>query len=196
MTDKSLSVEVEGVDELLKRFSELDRALKAQQITGGSSFVGGGWRPVGADGPSTELRKAAKGIAELLARLVRISGGGASPQGAAVAASARPKSDRKPVVRMGSVALRVGSGRIPSGGGKKSRAGAVAYGANYGPGGGHLDDTVVKGLAGRFAGSNFYQQARNDGGYFVEPTIERAGPAAAARYQKAIAAIAKKWGMI
>lgn len=196
MTDKSLSVEVEGVDELLERFSELDRALKAQQITGGSSFVGGGWRPVGADGPSTELRKAAKGIAELLARLVRISGGGASPQGAAVAASARPKSDRKPVVRMGSVALRVGSGRIPSGRGKKSRAGAVAYGANYGPGGGHLDETVVKGLAGRFAGSNFYQQARNDDGYFVEPTIERAGPAAAARYQKAIAAIAKKWGMI
>ena len=192
-----LQVEVEGVDELLKKFSELDRALRAEQTYVNKAGIKIGPTPgKSLGGPSTELRAASKSIATLLARLVRISGGGPTPQGAAVAATARPKSDRKPVVRLGSVAVRVGKHSIPAAGGKRSRAGAVAHGSNYGPKGGHLPETVVKGLEGRFSGANFYGVGRNDGGYYVEQIIERTGPQAADRYRKAITAIARKWGMI
>ena len=191
-----LTVEVEGVDELLKKFSELDRALRAEQTYVNKAGISVGPKPgQSLGGPSTELRRASKDIATLLARLIRISGGGPTPQGAAAAATARPKSDRKPVVSLGSVAIKVGKHSIPGGGGKRSRAGAVAHGTNYGPKGGHLPGTVVAGLAGRFTDANFYNVGRNDGGYYVEQVIERTGPQAAARYRTALAAIAKKWGM-
>lgn len=198
-----LTVEVEGVDELLKKFSELDRALRAEQTYVNKAGIKIGPAPgQSLGGPSTELRRASKDIATLLARLIRITGGGPTPQGAAAAATARPKSDRKPVVSLGSVAIKIGSHSIPSGGGKRSggggkrsRAGAVAHGTNYGPKGGHLPGTVVAGLAGRFTDANFYNVGRNDGGYYVEQVIERTGPQAAARYRKALAEIAKKWGM-
>ena len=191
-----LRVEIEGVDELLAKFSELDRALRAEQTYVNKAGIEIGPTPgKSLGGPSTELRRASKDIAALLARLIRITGGGPTPQGAAAAATARPKSDRKPVVSLGSVAVRVGKHSIPAAGGKRSRAGAVAHGTNYGPKGGHLPETVVKGLEGRFSGANFYGVGRNDGGYYVEQVIERTGPQAAARYKKALAAIAKKWGM-
>ena len=151
-----LTVEVEGVDELLKRFSELDRALRAEQTYVNKAGIKIGPAPgQSLGGPSTELRRASKDIATLLARLIRITGGGPTPQGAAAAATARPKSDRKPVVSLGSVAIKIGSHSIPGGGGKRSRAGAVAHGTNYGPKGGHLPGTVVAGLAGRFTGADF-----------------------------------------
>ena len=194
MARSGLTVNVEGVDEVLKQFDGLQKDLNASQAAG----IGGPpyYRPAKQSkiGPNSDMRKESKAIAELVARVIRVEGGDGTPQAAAVAATARAKSDRYVVVRIGSVAVRFGNGDVLSASGKKSRAGSVAHGSNYGPKGGHRPG----GGDPRYArvGANFYTVARNDDGYWLEGTLERLTPAAAGRYRAALIRTARKWGLI
>lgn len=189
MAKDGLTYKVVGADELRESFAKLTRDLAGAST---ASTKGPGQKP----SPNGDLRRASKGIADLVARVIRIGGGdGGAPQASAVAATARGKSDRYVVVKIGSVAVRFSDHRL-SAAGSKSAAGSVSYGANYGPNGGHHEGTVVAGLENRFFGSNFYTVARNDGGYFVEPILERLGPTATERYRKAVYTAARKWGLI
>ena len=177
MTREGLTYTVVGADELLESFSKLSRDLAAASV----------WQTKPATpkpSPNSDLRRASKGIADLVARVIRISGGD-TPQASAVAATARGKSDRYVVVKIGSVAVRFAGHRL-SAAGNASAAGSVAHGANYGPKGGHRDG----------GGANFYTVGRNDGGYFVEPILERLGPTATERYRVAVYTAARKWGLV
>lgn len=177
MSREGLTYTVEGSDELLKSFSKLTRDLAGASTA--STRVA---KP--KPSPNGDLRRASKGIADLVARVIRIDGGG-TPQAAAAAATARGKSDRYVVVKIGSVAVRFSDHRA-SAAGNPSAAGSVAHGANYGPAGGHRDGGE----------QNFYTVARNDGGYFVEPILERLEPLASQRYRLALFTAARKWGLV
>lgn len=177
MAKDSLTYKVEGADELLESFSKLTRDL-AGALPASSN------EPGPKPSPNGDLRRASKGIADLVARVIRISGGG-TPQAAAVAATARGKSDRYVVVKIGSVAVRFSDHRL-SAAGNESPAGSVAHGANYGPKGGHRDGPP----------RNFYTVGRNDGGYVVEPILERLEPTVTERYRVALYTAARKWGLI
>ena len=177
MAKDGLTYTVVGADELVESFAKLTRDLAGAST---ASTKGSGPKP----SPNGDLRRASKGVADLVARVIRISGGG-TPQASAVAATARGKSDRYVVVKIGSVAVRFSDHRL-SAAGDESAAGSVSHGANYGPLGGHRDG----------GGANFYTVARNDGGYFVEPILERLAPTATERYRKAVYTAARKWGLI
>ena len=68
MTREGLTYTVVGADELLESFSKLSRDLAAASV----------WQTKPATpkpSPNSDLRRASKGIADLVARVIRISGG-------------------------------------------------------------------------------------------------------------------------
>lgn len=102
-----VSIEMVGLDDVLRSFSSLERDLKRT-----------------ANG---ELRAGAKKIADRLVQKLH-KAGSVTPQGPAAGKTARAKSDRTVKVKLGAVGIPFQRGKITG-----KRAVAVTYGANYGP---------------------------------------------------------------
>lgn len=163
------TVVIEGVDEVLKKLNEITRELRhADNTIPGQS--------AGVANPNSELRQAAKEIAEDLIPLAHSNARG-TKQAAGIAATARAKSDRIVRVQFGSVNPPWKSWQ--RGRSRASRI-SVAYGSNYGP----------KGKI------NYYQASRNNSGYWVEPAAKAGATDAIERYRNALLKIARKYGAI
>lgn len=171
----SLFVTVQGLDQTLRQFDRLSAELKKK-----------------ANG---ELRAASKAIAaDLIPVINRTAAASPAPQAVAVAGTARAKSDRRVTVTIGTVnpKFRNHPWTVPGVKRKvttkKSDRVSVAFGSNYGPRGGHRQ--------GRGWGANFYDVARDPGGLFVEPAVARSVNAAKSAYERALATILRKYGLI
>ena len=165
-TRNTAAVTVEGLDVVLRRFTEFSRRL---------------------DGlPNRELRDEAGAIAAQMEGPVREAmAGSRAPQAAKVAATVRAKRDRIPVVRIGATIPKL-SGMRRGKPNLKSHKGSVAWGVDQGPAGGHR--------RGRAAGANFYQVARGTHG--VSARMDAIGARMLPAYQQALARLMRSWGMI
>lgn len=89
-----------------------------------------------------------------------------APQAEAVADTARVKRDRVPAITFGMVKPKL-SGFTKRHPGNRKASASVAWGAEYGPLGGHR--------SGPRQGANFYGVARNTSGYGVTPVTREGG---------------------
>jgi hypothetical protein len=122
-------------------------------------------------GVNNELRDAADNSArELVVELVSAAGGSGVPVAPLVAQSIRVKRDRVPVVSIGG-GQRVGS--------RGSPAGQLVWGSEQGP----------KGNVNHWA-------VPPSSGYWIAPAVDRYGSKALANFQRAVADIFRKHGLI
>jgi hypothetical protein len=152
-TTGRVTVETPGLFETLKAFQGLERDLRSEA--------------------NAELRGAARACAaRLVVELQRAAAACGVPVAPLVAAAARVKSDRIPVVTIGG-ARRVGRHGTP--------AGRLAWGSEQGS----------KSSPDRFAA------ALNPAGYWIAPTVERfARSDAVAIYRRAIVDLQRRHGLI
>lgn len=170
------SVSIEGVDECLKKFKQLDQSLRKEA--------------------NRELRAAAKEIAlkEVMPALPGWAARAPQPRlAAAIAAGARVRSDRQISVRLGSVIPKVsGFQKSKIMKRKKQNMAALAWGSEVGPNKGHRDDAMY----GRGKGANFYAgEGRESGGKWIKPNINDIAPEAIDHYKDALVAIMRKYSI-
>lgn len=161
-TGEGRNVQIIGLGDVLKQFNQFASDLRA-----------GGAGP-DAQIANRELRAAARKIADGLEAKIKSSSGPA-PQTGAVRQTARARNDRTVKVAIPGVNVRFSSDSLNG-----KRAGAVAFGANYGPAG----------------GTNYYGVPRNTGGYFVEPAVAGEMQPAQHDYETAVIQIMRKYGLI
>lgn len=171
----AFAVRVDGIDDVLRRLTALqDQALKQDA--------------------NRFLRDNATAIAERMLPAVKAAtAAGAAPQSAAVAQTARSKRDRRPTVTLGTVNPKI-SGMRRRGSGNRAARGSIAFGAVFGPAGGHRSDG-----AGRAKGANFYGITRDAGGGRLGAAMAETGPifrAALREYQDVLAQVARAVGVI
>ena len=161
----SFTLGMTGVDACLARFGELDKDLRRQA--------------------NRDMRSVAKQIATDMLPLVRgIVAAGPAPQSARVATTARVKSDRVPVVTVGSV-------NPPLSGFRRSRGdrlakGSVAYGVEFGTAGGHR-------AAG---GADYYRMGRVAGGAALGRQRQVMQTSFTESYRHALADVMRQYGVI
>ena len=167
------SVEIEGINECLKKFSQLEGDLRKEA--------------------NRELRAAAKEIAlrEVMPALPGWASRAPQPRlAAAIAEGARVRSDRMISVRLGSVVPQVSGfkkSRIMKR--KKQNMAALAWGSEVGPNGGHTPGSKSGG-----EGTNFYAGGgRESGGKWIKPNIDEIAPKAVDHYKDALLAIMRKY---
>lgn len=141
-----------------------------------------------------ELRTEAKTIAQTLVPVIAAGvAQGDAPQSRALAETVRAHSDRVPVVVIGKVNPKFGSGfrnKNDTAKGNKLRRGSLAHGVVYGPKGGHRATPPNE---------NYYRTGRDESGGRLGFILSEAGPAmeaACAAYLQAFSKVMTKHGFV
>lgn len=166
----SFTVEMDNLDKVFELMAEAQ----------------GNMRRMGGFSPNYEFRNAAGRVAAQMPPDIKAAvGGSPAPQAAGVAASARVKRDRIPVVRVGAVRPKLSGFKKPRTSNRVSK-GSVAWGVERGPKGGH-----------RAGGNqNFYKVSPNPRGYALGPRLPQITSGIVEDYQIVIADVLRRSGVI
>lgn len=172
----SYTLRIDGLQSCLDRFQTLEGELRRQ-----------------ANG---DLREVAVGVArEMVPVVSRIVASGGAPQSGKVADTVRAKKDRKPLVRVGAVNPKL-SGFGRSRAGNARHKGSVAFGVEYGPGGGHRPRPSPYGKAGsrggNAQGADFYPGANQPLGRREQMMLQAFTDA----YTHELSVVMRRWGLI
>ena len=166
------AVELRNLDTVLQLLNEAQRNM----------------RGMGGYSPNYDIRGRAQEVAaKMLPDIKQALGASPAPQAGKVAATARAKRDRIPVVRIGAVNPKL-QGFSKRKAYNRRGKGSVAWGVERGPAGGH------KGGPG--AGSDFYGMARKPSGYAIGPRLPQITAGVVRDYQEVVADVLRRSGVI
>lgn len=173
MGNQPYTVTYRGLDEALRRLTEVNRTFKAMY---------------GFAQPNRDARALAWQVATGMEPVVRQAIAGApAPQADKVSATVRAKRDRVPIVRIGATIPKL-SGMRKRGQDRRRHKGSIAWGVEYGPLGGHR--------SGPGQGRNFYKVNRSGRGYAIGRQSARLTMKARAEYEAGLVDILRRYGVI